>query len=424
MSLAVVMTVTAMTYAQSETNSPYSQFGFGTLAERGAGQNRSMSGLGIGLRQGNEVNPVNPASYSAVDSLTFIFDMGLSLELTNYKENGISKNANSANFEHATAVFRAAKNIGLSFGVRPFSNVGYNYYNTTYINSDKTTTSSNTYSGSGGIHDVYVGAGWRPFGGLSVGANVSYLWGSISRSVVNSYSDSYINSLGKYYSMSVRSYLADFGVQYDLPLGKEDRLTIGATYGLGHKANADIECDVVSNNSQTSVKDSTTYKLDDIDIPTSIGVGFAYSHGDKWLFGADYSLEKWGSVKFPTYSGAGTGSYTFDADQLKDRHKITVGGQIQPARYSRNFLKRVLYRAGVSYATPYIKINGQDGPKELKASIGFGIPIMNKLNDRSILNITGQFIHVSAKDMITENSLCINIGLTFNERWFMKWKVE
>ena len=28
------------------------------------------------------------------------------------------------------------------------------------------------------------------------------------------------------------------------------------------------------------------------------------------------------------------------------------------------------------------------------------------------------------KDMLEENYLRINIGLTFNERWFMKWKVD
>jgi len=41
-----------------------------------------------------------------------------------------------------------------------------------------------------------------------------------------------------------------------------------------------------------------------------------------------------------------------------------------------------------------------------------------------VLNISGQWVHSSAKGMITENTFRINIGLTFNERWFMKWKVD
>lgn len=35
------------------------------------------------------------------------------------------------------------------------------------------------------------------------------------------------------------------------------------------------------------------------------------------------------------------------------------------------------YRLGASYATNYLKISGQDGPKEYGVSAGFGIPIMN-----------------------------------------------
>lgn len=57
-------------------------------------------------------------------------------------------------------------------------------------------------------------------------------------------------------------------------------------------------------------------------------------------------------------------------------------------------------------------------------SAGFGIPIMNGYNNRSILNISGQWVRSEAKNFIKENTFRINIGLTFNERWFMKWKVE
>jgi hypothetical protein len=40
------------------------------------------------------------------------------------------------------------------------------------------------------------------------------------------------------------------------------------------------------------------------------------------------------------------------------------------------------------------------------------------------LNISGQFVRTEATGMIKENTFRINIGLTFNERWFAKWKVE
>lgn len=87
-------------------------------------------------------------------------------------------------------------------------------------------------------------------------------------------------------------------------------------------------------------------------------------------------------------------------------------------------MKRLHFRAGASYATPYYKINGQDGPSEISVSAGLGIPIMNSYNNRSMLNISGQWVRTSAKNFIKENTFRINIGLTFNERWFMKWKVD
>jgi hypothetical protein len=61
---------------------------------------------------------------------------------------------------------------------------------------------------------------------------------------------------------------------------------------------------------------------------------------------------------------------------------------------------------------------------EVSASVGFGIPIINGYNNRSLLNISAQWVHRSADNLLEENTFRINIGLTFNERWFAKWKVE
>lgn len=110
--------------AQSGTNSPYSQYGLGLLSDQTSGFNRGMNGLGIGFREHNQVNFINPASYSAMDSLMFLFDIGMSGQITNFEENGHKLNANNADFEYAVAGFRATENLGVSFGILPFTNVG------------------------------------------------------------------------------------------------------------------------------------------------------------------------------------------------------------------------------------------------------------------------------------------------------------
>ena len=426
--MALCLFMPSLANAQSGTNSPYSQYGLGTLADRATGFNRGMNGLGYGFHDGGQVNYSNPASYAYVDSLTFIFDMGLSGQMTNFSENGTKRNANNADFEYAVASFRLRKHLGASFGIVPVTNVGYDYSATEYVNGRKSVTYTNTYSGSGGLHQVYVGLGWAPFKGFSVGVNGGYLWGSIDRSVVNSYSDQNVNTLSKYYSAEVHSYTVQGGLQYTQKLSKTDDLTFGLTYSLGHKIGGKPTCRVISNNPQTSVADTTEYGGNSLklEIPTELGAGFLYNHENKLRFGFDYTLTKWSDCSFPVYKSLSEteAAYVMTDDYFKDRHKFTVGVDYNPESMSRRFLKRLHYRAGASYATPYMKINGKDGPKELSVSAGLGIPLVNKWNNRSSLNLSFQWVHNSADKMITENMFRVNIGITFNERWFAKWKVE
>lgn len=415
--------------AQSGTNSPYSQYGLGLLSDQTSGFNRGMNGLGYGFRENNQVNFINPASYSALDSLTFIFDAGLSGQITNFKENGKKKNANNADLEYVVAGLRLAKHLGLSFGLVPFTNIGYNYASTSTINIDENyakTTSTNTYAGSGGLRQVYLGAGWAPFKGLSLGANISYLWGTYDRSVVNSYNDLTVNTISKYYAASVRNYKLDLGLQYTARLSKNDQVTLGGVYCLGHKLSANPELNVISQNPQTGVQDTTSFSVSNgLELPTSIGGGLAWNHANKWKIGVDYLLQQWSQVEYPLYSVTnGTSQYTISKDMFNDRHKFTVGGEYCQDLNSRQFFKRIRYRVGASYATPYLKINGVDGPKEMSVSAGFGIPIINAYNNRSLLNISAQWVRQDSKAFITENTFRINIGLTFNERWFAKWKVD
>ena len=166
----------------------------------------------------------------------------------------------------------------------------------------------------------------------------------------------------------------------------------------------------------------TAYSIDKAyKLPTMIGAGVMWNHNNQWKVGFDYSLQKWGSLGYPSFDGT---NYTLQDGIYKDRSKFNLGAQYCYGERSRAFFKRVQYRVGASYATPYFKMNGVDGPKEISVSAGFGIPIMNAYNNRSMLNISGQWVKSSAKDLIKENSFRINIGFTFNEDWFKKWKMD
>lgn len=406
--------------AQSGTNSPYSQYGIGLLSDASQGFSRGMNGAGIGLRKGNIANTLNPASYSAVDSLTMIFDMGVSGQITNFKEGATSINARNTNFEYAVGSFRLFPKVGMSFGILPFSNVGYKYQSSSYLDSANGTITK-TYNGSGGYRQAFIGAGWLLGRHLSIGANVSYLWGTTERTIQTSSTTS-INSLKKDYKATVSSYKVDLGMQWQQRLNAKNTLTLGATLGLGHKLGATPTCEIININAA----DTTTFQVENgLALPVSYGVGLALSHDSKLIIDADFTLQKWGKIDFPAESAGTNGDYALRSGLLKDRYQVKIGVDYVPNETDvRKFLNRIHYRCGIGYATPYYYINGKEGPKELSASAGFGIPLQNVYNNRSVLNISAQWTRTAATGMIKENTFRINIGLTFNERWFAKWKIE
>lgn len=417
---AVLLTGSA--HAQSGTNSPYSQYGVGVLSDQSQGFNRGMNGVGLGVRRGNVVNTLNPASYSEVDSLTMLFDVGLSGQLTNFKEGSTSVNARNADFEYAVGSFRLLPSVGVGFGILPYSNVGYQYSTMTYLNSTEGAIAE-SYTGSGGFHSAFIGVGWRIVKPLSVGVNIGYLWGSLNRQVASGSTET-INSLSKKYSATVDNYIVDFGVQWSQNLGLHDNVTVGATFGLGHKLNADAKCEIINVNSTVSESDTTSLVAHDgLELPMTYGIGLAWNHRQQWLVGADFTLQQWGKTGFPVYDSQ-RNTYSSRKGFLTDRYKVSVGADFVPDGMSRKFFNRVHYRFGGGFATPYYYINGNKGPREYSASIGFGFPLQNAWNNRSVLNLSARWSHLSAKDMITENTFMLNIGLTFNERWFMKWKID
>ena len=58
-------------------------------------------------------------------------------------------------------------------------------------------------------------------------------------------------------------------------------------------------------------------------------------------------------------------------------------------------------------------------------SAGFGFPLY-LFQKHTMLSITGQYVRVSPSisRMLSEDRFVIKLGLTFNERWVMKWRVQ
>lgn len=434
--------------AQNGINSPYSRYGFGIISDRSMGFNKGMAGVAQGFRGGSIVNVGNPASYSAVDSITALFDFGLSLSNGNYKMGEIQQNAKNSSLDYIALHFRAAQGLGVAVGVLPFSNIKYDFESTsTTINGSKEITSSSTYTGDGGLHQVFFGMGWRPFRPISIGANISYLYGDYAHISTTSFSDASIFSNVRSYVADLSTYALDLGIQYVQPVSKSSTLTFGATYGFGHDiSNRAKRISSRINASQLQASSDTITLNDAFQLPHTIAFGLAYKYLDKWTVGADCEIQKWGDCKFPvTVDEGGKDEFVSRKGQLNDRIKISLGGTLLPDAYSSSLFNRIQYKAGFYYSKSYANADFtgtlSDKPYEYGLSAGVSIPIdnQNAWRMRPRINLTAQWVHTNIpyadniafsqtgnvmKRELVENYLRLCIGLTFNEIWFNKWKVQ
>lgn len=416
------------------SNSSYSRFGLGMLSDQSQGFNRNMGGVAQGLRSGNQVNTLNPASYSAIDSLSFIFDVGMSVQRTNMSQAGVKLHVNNTSIDFVNAGFRLRRHWGMSIGFVPYTNIGYSFSQTQKVGTDDYTlqpiTKTSTFTGSGGLHELYAGIGWNAWKGLSIGVNAGYLWGNINHALTTAYAEngttsaSY-NAPNSVESAELKTWKANVGIQYQMQLATAERLTLGATVGIGHDIGGEATLvRFISNGDSISKTTNKAYQL-----PMTYSVGAAWEHKGKWTIAADYSLEKWASCTAPSIQAGATGidvQYAATTGSYSDRHKINVGAEYVPARFDGSFGKRIHYRAGAFYSTPYLRINGQDGPREFGLTAGVGLPIANRYTNRTLVNLGVQWTHraPSVDGMITENYFRLNIGVTFNDEWFKKWKFK
>ncbi|WP_302152075.1 OmpP1/FadL family transporter [Bacteroides congonensis] len=412
----LLMMVTGMAIAQNNTNSPYTRYGYGDLSDQSFGNSKAMGGIAFGLRDGAQINPLNPASYTAIDSLTFLFEGGVSLQNMNVSGGGVKLNAKNSSFDYLAMQFRLHPRIAMSVGLLPFSNVGYSVSDSKDENGVSQTRS---FTGDGGLHQLYGGIGVKVLKNLSLGVNASYFWGDITRTrtiiyPATSESYSYVQQIG----VSVSDYKLDFGAQYTQELSKKHSVTIGAVFSPKHKLNNDYTITTQASTTNSNDLDAT------LELPNMFGVGFTYNYDRRLTVGVDYSLQQWSKAKFGVAATDDATRAEFEETYAyNDRHKISVGAEYIPNLIGRSYLSHIKYRLGAYYTTPYYKIDGKKAAREYGVTAGFGLPVPRS---RSILSISGQFVRVSGQEtnFVNENIFRVSIGLTFNERWFFKRRVE
>lgn len=75
--LLVTMLLPLLVLAQNQTTSPYSFFGIGDVNDQVNIRTFGMGGANLAVRSNMYINFSNPASYTGIDSLSFVAGVGI-----------------------------------------------------------------------------------------------------------------------------------------------------------------------------------------------------------------------------------------------------------------------------------------------------------------------------------------------------------
>jgi hypothetical protein len=415
--LAFIFTQIAVVQGQIQINSPYTRFGLGALVENGMDPRiTAMGGLYYGMRGSNLINTANPASYSAFDSVSFVFDGGIFGMVTQLQTSNQTDQGDYISLSHLMFGFPVTKWWKTSLGILPFSYVGYDIYST--VSQEDFTDVQYVYQGSGGLSQLYWGNAFPIGKKLSVGFNMKYMFGSIIRSRGISFPDS-IQMKNTYIRGSIRpsDIYGEIGVQYKTNLPKGLFMVIGGAFSpqtdISSKANYVATTYFGEINSVQYSYDTIEHRINEkgsFTLPIRTGFGVTIGKEGKWIAGTDFLWQNW--EKF-TYYG--------QSDSLVNRWNIAIGGEYIPdAKSMSSYFQRMSYRIGGHYGkTPlYLRDKHLD---EYGISFGLGMPIKKS---KSMINLS---VSIGRKGTITnglisERFIRFTLGVNVFENWFFKSK--
>lgn len=396
--VALVGACAALMPATAQT--PYSQYGYGIIDDNATGNQRAMGGTGIGMRNNLQINMMNPASYTAVDSLTFMFDFSADYKASWYKENNTSANGQSGGLNYITMQFRLGKNVAASAGLTPLTHVQY-----LYGNSIK--NGHFTRVGEGGLSQAYIGVAYQPWKWISVGVNFGYLFGDIENYVQATPTGS---TVGAYYkTMSVSDFRFQAGLQLMHSFSQKHNATLGFVYTLGKPTQGEATA-FATHSDTTAIKMKGFYSM-----PHCFGVGASYVYDQRLTVAADVRYDLWERAKF--YN-----PYMDMNEKMSNRLRVAAGAEFRPKLLSSNYFDYVRYRIGGYYEQSYIMV-GNNHVREFGVSCGLGFPLRG---DKSILNLGFEYSHRNGtpNKLLSEDHLSVVISITFNEMWFWKRRFD
>ncbi len=395
-------------------STPYSMYGYGILGDRATSMQKQMGGVGYAMNSGRQVNVMNPASYAAIDSLTFLFDMGADLSFIWSEENSVREKTTGGGLDYITMQFPISKYMGGSVGLLPYSSVGYAFGN-------EISHGAMENQGSGGINELYLGVSGK-IKGFSLGVNVSYDFGNIVNDV---FAYPSAGSTKFEHVMKVRDWNVVIGAQYTQKVGRFDRFVVGATFSPKKTLLGSSWATI-----QETTQESVPTEVGRMSLkgnyytPNSIGAGLSYTHErvSRLNIEFDYTWQGWKDCRYsPMYSTDDPGVVVFNGMEFNNRTRYAVGAEFVP-KIRGSYMQRAAYRIGAYYTDDYLKIRG-NGVREAGVTAGVGFPTPE---GKTIINLglEWKMRQASPQALLKENYLNITLGVNFNEVWFFKRKIR
>ena len=413
--------------AQNYYNSVYTRYLLGDLMNTGFSYNNSLGGSSLGLRPHNQINYLNPASYTTQDSSSFLFQAGFTGRSAKVFNNIDKDRTTNFNLDYLAIGFPVAKSIKMSVGAVPFSRAQFNSREEVF-SSEIGDTTRKDYTSFGGYNEVYIGGSIEIKKIASIGFNASYLFGSVEKKNITSLPGLLGSSamVEQIRTTNINDFYYKLGAQLYPTYKEKHKVILGLTYDF--KKNIDLK--QTTNINRFNVNLNLMDQIDSIMVdsvntsrmvyPSKIGIGLTYVYDNMLTVTAEYTEQDWSDneIAVSEFKIGKYQSYRFGVDYtpVSFEKRLRVG-----------YLKRMSYRAGAYYTKSYLIFNN-DNIFSYGFSVGIGLPLkyMRKLFTGSALNIGYQYGVRGTTDngLIKEEIQVLTFGVTLHDFWFLKPKYD
>lgn len=417
---------------QNGFNVPFSQFGVGESEfPNNMPSVYGMGGVALSRASRNTVNPFNPASYAAVEMESFVFDIGVNIQTSTLRKGDNALNDAAGSIGYLAVAFPLTQWWKTSAGIMPYSKVNYESVNTS---SDPLSGSNveTIYSGGGGVTQFYWGNAFNIAKGLSLGFNLNYLYGNITRAITYNFlgnDTSYLMNKRGQKNTHVNNLLVDIGLQYRQPLGERYTLNTGLTCRLPRSMTVRDQSMVytlVANEIQEYLIDTVfpargddgTYDSS-LEQPFSVGLGLALERNELWQVALDASYAPWSGLKYTENSGYSI--FGHSAVDYAPTWRLALGAEWMGDRNATSYWRRIGVRAGAYYHKGRLALDmsGYESLDEIGAGVGIALPMRK---GRSVLNISMGYSSFGNIGILRRDCFTVGLSVGSCERWFVKRK--